>query len=490
LLQVFYVHTKPMCYNKTKWGEGMVTKKNSIDMVNGPLWGKILKFAALYMLTAVLQHLYSAADVIVVGRFAGKVALAGVGTCAVISNLFLNFILGLSAGATIVLGQAIGAGTNNKGEVGKATHTAIAVAIGGGLIITAICLLFTKQLLGMIDVPQDVMPEALDYLRVIAIGYVPSLVYNFGAAILRAKGDNKRALYIVTVSGIINVAFNLFFVCVLNMRASGVATATVISQVFTAAAILYILRREPDETRVSLRKIRFYKKPLLKILKFGVPSGIQSSVYSISNVLVQSSVNSFGPAAIAGAAATTSITDFYNVSVNSLYQASIVFVSQNFGAKKFDRIKKTILICSAYVACLWAIQIAITFLFGKTLLGIYAPNDPDTVKMGWIKLSLMGCTYGILGFMNVASGVLRGMGASIINMITSIVGVCGIRILWIMTAFKEIGTFRSLYYCYPMSWIGTLILHSIMIAFVYKKEKSRLKVQQQYKFQQTESPGQ
>jgi len=454
----------------------MVAKKNSIDMVNGPLWGKILKFAALYMVTAVLQHLYSAADVIVVGRFAGQDALAGVGTCTVITNLFLNFILGLSAGATIVLGQAIGA--NNKGEISKAAHTSIAVAISGGLIISAICLIFTKQLLGMIDVPESVMPEAAAYLRIVAIGFVPSLLYNFGAAILRAKGDNKRALYIVTVSGIINVGLNLFFVCVLKMKASGVATATIISQFFTAIAILYILRREDDETKLSLRKIRFYKKAFLKILKFGIPSGIQSSVYSISNILVQSSVNSFGPAATAGAAATTSITDFYNVSVNSLYQASIVFVSQNFGAKKFDRIKKTILICAVYVTCLWAIQTLITFLFGKTLLGIYAPNDPETVKMGWIKLSLMGCTYGIMGYMNVASGVLRGMGASIINMITSIAGVCGIRILWIMTAFKAIGTFRSLYYCYPMSWAGTLVLHSIMIVFVYKKEKSHLKVQQ------------
>ena len=474
MLQVFYVHTNPICYNETKWGEGMVTKKNSIDMVNGPLWGKILKFAALYMLTAVLQHLYSAADVIVVGRFAGQNALAGVGTCTVITNLFLNFILGLSAGATIVLGQAIGA--NNKGEISKATHTSIAVAISGGLIISAICLIFTKQLLGMIDVPEPVMPEATAYLRIVSIGFVPSLLYNFGAAILRAKGDNKRSLYIVTVSGIINVVLNLFFVWVLKMKASGVATATVVSQFFTAIAILYILRREDDETKLSLRKIRFYKKSFLKILKFGIPSGIQSSVYSISNILVQSSVNSFGPAATAGAAATTSITDFYNVSLNSLYQASLVFVSQNFGAKKFDRIKKTILICITYVTCLWAIQALITFLFGKTLLGVYAPNDPETVKMGWIKLSLMGCTYGILGYMNVASGVLRGMGASIINMITSIVGVCGIRILWIMTAFKAIGTFRSLYYCYPLSWIGTLILHSIMIIIVFKKEKSRMKI--------------
>ena len=449
----------------------MAVKTNSVDMVNGPLWGKILKFAILYMLTAFLQHLYGAADVIVVGRFAGQEALAGVGTCTVLVNLFLNFILGLSAGATIVLGQAMGADDNDR--IGKATHTAIAVAICGGLIVSVICLLFAKQLLGLIDVPENVMPEASVYLRIISIGYIPSLVYNFGAAILRAKGDTKRALYIVTISGVVNVLLNLFFVCVLKMKAGGVAIATVISQVFTAIAILYILCHEPDETRLSLKKIRIYKQPFLKILKYGLPSGIQSSVYSASNILVQSSVNSFGSAAIAGSAATSSITEFYNVMVNSFYQASIVFTSQNYGARKFERIKKTIFVCMTYVVCLWVLQMAITFFGGKFLIGLYAPNDIEVIEMGWRKFSILGYTYGLLGLMNIMSGALRGMGASFLNMIMSIVGVCGIRILWIMTAFKAIGTFESLFVCYPLSWIGTMLLHSIMFFVVFKKEKRK-----------------
>ena len=449
----------------------MAVKTNSVDMVNGPLWGKILKFAILYMLTAFLQHLYGAADVIVVGRFAGQEALAGVGTCTVLVNLFLNFILGLSAGATIVLGQAMGADDNDR--IGKATHTAIAVAICGGLIVSVICLLFAKQLLGLIDVPENVMPEASVYLRIISIGYIPSLVYNFGAAILRAKGDTKRALYIVTISGVVNVLLNLFFVCVLKMKAGGVAIATVISQVFTAIAILYILCHEPDETRLSLKQIRIYKQPFLKILKYGLPSGIQSSVYSASNILVQSSVNSFGSAAIAGSAATSSITEFYNVMVNSFYQASIVFTSQNYGARKFERIKKTIFVCMTYVVCLWVLQMAITFFGGKFLIGLYAPNDTEVIEMGWRKFSILGYTYGLLGLMNIMSGALRGMGASFLNMIMSIVGVCGIRILWIMTAFKAIGTFESLFVCYPLSWIGTMLLHSIMFFVVFKKEKRK-----------------
>ena len=448
-----------------------VAQTNSINMVHGSLWDKILKFSALYMMTALLQHLYSAADIIVVGRFSGQEALAGVGTCAALINLFLNFILGLSAGATIVLAQAIGA--SDKGEISKATHTTISVAIIGGAVITAICLLFTEALLKMIDVPQDVMPQASVYLRIMSVGYIPSLLYNFGASILRAKGDTKRALYIVTVSGAVNVLLNLFFVCVIKLDAGGVALATVISQMFTAAAIMCILFRESDETRIEFHNIRLSKEPLIKILRYGLPSGIQSSVYSISNILVQTSVNSFGSAAIAGSSASTSITDFYNVMVNSMYQSAIVFSGQNYGAKQFERIKKIVYICMLYVAVLWALQSAVTFFFGEALITLYSPDEPAVVEMGMQKFGFIGYTYGLLGFMNVMSGALRGMGASLLNMVTSIAGVCGIRILWIMTAFRSIGTFRSLFFCYPLSWIGTCCMHIIMFIIVFKKEKKK-----------------
>ena len=449
----------------------MAAKTNGIDMVRGPLWGKILKFAAIYMLTAFLQHLYSAADIVVVGRFAGQEALAGVGTCTVIVNLCLNFILGLSAGATIVIGQAVGA--ENNEQISRASHTAIATSVCGGMIVSVICLLFTEELLHMVDVPENIMSQASAYLRIVAAGYIPSLIYNFGASILRAKGDTKRALYIVTISGIINVLLNLLFVCVFKMKADGVAVATVISQVFTAIAILYILCNESDETRIYLRKIRIYKEPFLKILKFGLPSGIQSSVYSISNILVQSSINSFGSAAIAGSSAVSSITDFYNVMVNSLYQTAIVFTSQNFGAKRFERIKKGVLVCALYVTVIWVVQIIVTYFCGEFLIGLYTPNDPAALEMGLRKFGVQGYVYGLLGFMNIMSGTLRGMGASFLNMLTSIVGVCGIRILWIVTAFKAIGTFESLFLCYPLSWAGTFVLHFIMFLIVFKKEKEK-----------------
>ena len=441
-------------------------------MVNGPLWGKILKFSALYMLTTVLQNLYSVADVMVVGRFAGANALAGVGTCTVLINLFLNFILGFAAGSSIVLGQAIGA--KSWDDVSKASHTAIAVAGVGGFIIMVAMQLFTKQLLNMIDVPEEVMPEASSYLRVVSFGLIPSLVYNFGAGILRAKGDTKRALYIVLVSGAINVLLNLLFVCAFQMGAAGVGLATVISQLFTAVLVMTILLTEPDETKIELKKIRIYKKPFLGILKFGLPSGIQSAAFSASNIILQSSINGFGAAAVAGSAAASSITDVYNTMVNSWYQAAIVFVSQNYGAKKFDRIKKTILICAAYLLVVWAIQGAITYFLGKPLLGLYVPKDPEALLWGWRKIRVIGFCYGLLGIMNIMSGALRGMGASFANMLTSIAGVCGIRILWIMTVFKTVGTFETLFFCYPLSWIGTTLMHTAMLTVLMRREKRKL----------------
>ncbi len=442
----------------------------SVDMINGPLKRKIFNFAATFMLTSFLQQLYNAADIIVVGRYAGQEALAGVGACTTVVSLFLNFILGLSAGATIVLGQAIGSG--NRDDISKASHTAIAVAVWGGFIASALALLFAKQLLRITDVPLNIMPEALAYFRIRCIGFIPALIYNFGSGILRAKGDVNRALYIVTVSGIINVLLNLFFVCCCGMKASGVALATVISQIFTAVCILHILCRESDETRIYLLKVRAYKTPFLKILRFGLPSGIQSSVYSISNVVVQSSVNSFGAATIAGSAATSSITEFYGVMMNSLYQAALVFASQNYGAKKFERIKKVLYICIVYVVVVWVIQSLLTYYGGEFLVGLYTKNDIEVTTMALRKLNVVGYAYGLLGMLNVMSGMLRGMGASFINMLTSVVGVCGIRIIWIMTAFKAIGTFESLFLCYPISWFGTVIMHTIMFVIIFKREKA------------------
>lgn len=449
----------------------MAVKTNSVDMIHGPLWGKILKFAALYMLTALLQHLYNAADVIVVGRFAGQEALAGVGTSGTIVNLCVNFILGLSAGATIVIGQAIGA--RDRDKISAAAHTAIFIAVVGGLIMNFVCAVFTMPLLNMVDVPDNVMPYARSYLRVMSFGFVPSLIYNFGSAILRAKGDTKRALYIVSLSGIVNVILNLVFVCIFKMQSAGVALATIISQTLTAAAILYILCKETDETQINLLKIRLYREPFLKILRYGLPSAFQSAMFTVSNLLVQSSVNAYGSAAIAGRAAATNITEFYGVMHNALYQAAMVFTSQNYGARKFERIQKTFGVCMTYVAIFAIAQVFVTYFCGEFLLGLYLPGDVEAIKMGMIAMNICGYSYILLGAMNVFSGLLRGMGASVMNLITSILGVCGVRMVWLLTIYKAFPSFGMIFLCFPLSWGATTIFHFLMYLHVFHKEKKK-----------------
>ena len=423
------------------------------------------------MLTAIVQHLYNAADVIVVGRYAGEDALAGVGTTGSLTTLIINIFLGLSVGVNVVLGRALGAKDQNSAE--KIVHTSMLISILGGALVSFIGIFFAEPLLKLIDVPDNVMPQAKIYMQIVFSGKIPALIYNFGAAILRSKGDTKRPLYIVTISGLINVSLNLFFVIGLKMKADGVALATVISQIFTAAAIIYILSTQTDCTRLNSKKLRIDKKQFVNIMKVGIPSGIQSSIFSIANIIIQSSVNSFGSAAIAGNAAAANLGSFYYVAVNTFSHASVTFVSQNIGAKKFDRLKKIILCCVVDVLLVWGIEALITVLFSKNLVAIYAPGNTEAIKYGIIRITITGCTYGICGLMDIMSGAIRGSGHSFTGMIISIIGVCGIRIVWIFTAFKAIGTFQSLFYSFPLSWLGTFIMHTIFFAYVLRKLTSQ-----------------
>ncbi len=453
----------------------MSAKSNSVDMVHGALWGKILRFTLLYMLTAILQHLYNAADTIVVGNFAGKLALGGVGASAPVINLCLNFIIGLSAGAAILLGQLIGA--NDRSGIHETVHTSIAIAVFGGAIMSAVCIAFARPLLVWLSVDEQIMAEALIYLRIVAIGFVPSLIYNFGSAIMRAKGDTKRPLYIALFSGVINVGLNLFFVCVFRMGAAGVAVATVFSQIFTAVAVLHFLRREEDETRVEYRSIRLYKKQFLIILKYGVPSGIQSAIFTFANLLVASSINSFGAAATAGRTVADSIASFISVINGGLYQACMAFSSQNYGAKQFGRIKSTFAICCAYAILFEVLVFLLVFFGGKSLIGLYVQGEPQVAEHALIQLRIVAYSHVLCCFMDICSGVLRGMGASMINMVTAVVGVCGLRIGWLLTAFKSIGTYASIFWSFPLSWGGTTILLFIMFCIVYSKEKKKVQIQ-------------
>ena len=441
--------------------------KNSIDMIHGSLWGKIFKFAVPLILTGMLQRFYNAADVIVVGRYAGHEALAGVGTTSSVTAFLLEITMGLSVGASVVLGRALG--RDDKESASKIVHTSMLVSFIGGLLMAFVCVGFAEPLLNMINVPDNVMGQAKIYLQIYSVGSVFSLIYNFGASILRAKGDTKRALYIVTVSGIVNVVLNLVFVVGFGMKADGVAIATLIANLINAVSVVYILCREEDAVKLDLRKLCIDKKQFPLIVRDGIPSGIQGSVFSLSNIIIQSNINSFGDAAIAGNTASANIGAFLLVMLNAFYQASLAFVSQNYGAKKYDRIKKTVYVCVAYSVVLWAIQAAVVFVFNRQLISIYAPGDAEAIAYGMLKNIRVCLLYGLCGLMNTMSGALRGMGASISSMIVSVAGVCGIRILWIVTAFRANPTFEMLCLCYPLSWIGTLAMHTLMFCVMYRK---------------------
>lgn len=452
----------------------MGTRAREIDMCSGPLFMKILRFSLPFMMTALFQHLYNAADVIIVGRYAGQEALAGVGTTSSITTLILNLFLGMSVGVSVVLGRAIG--ERNGKKVHDIVHTSILVSVLGGAIISFIGIFFAKPLLTLIDVPENVMPQAKIYMQIIFAGKIPALLFNFGSAILRSKGDTKRPFYIVSISGIINVVLNMFFVIKLGMKADGVALATIISQIFTAVAIVYLLCNEQDDSKLFFKKLKIHKACLIDIMKIGIPSGIQSMIFSLANVIIQTSVNGFGSAAIAGSAASNNIGNFLYSALNTFYQASVTFVSQNVGAKRYDRINRIIGCCLIDVTIVWIIEILITVFAGEFLISIYAPGDTEAIKMGVIRLSIVGCTYGLCGFMEVMSGVLRGLGHSVWSMVSSITGVCGIRILWVFTVFRALKTFESLFIAFPMSWIGTTAMHFTLYLFARRSLKKKMQI--------------
>ena len=448
----------------------MASNTGKIEMCSGPLFKNIIRFTVPFMLTAFLQHLYNAADVIVVGRYAGEEALAGVGTTSSLTTLILNMFLGLSVGVSVSLGRALGA--NNNDDIHKIVHTAIPLSVISGAVVSFIGVVFAEPLLELIDVPDNVMPQAKIYMQIIFAGQIPSLIYNFGAAILRAKGDTKRPLYIVTATGLINVLLNLWFVVGFGMQADGVALATTISQIISAVVILVMLCNQQDSTRLFLNKLRMCKKQLAEIFRIGIPSGCQGIIFSLSNVLIQSSVNSFNSsAAMAGSAAASNVGSFYYVAINSFYQASVTFISQNFGANNLKRIPKIIRCCFIGEVFVWVIEILVTLFAGEFWVGIYAPGNAEAVIMGVKRLMIIGCTYGICGFMEVMSGALRGIGYSFTSMVSSVAGVCGVRILWIFTVFRAFKSFETLYSCYPVSWLITLALHSALFVVAFNRIK-------------------
>lgn len=437
-----------------------------MDMCNGPLFKKIIIFAIPLILSGILQLLFNAADIIVVGRFSGSHALAAVGSTSSLINLLVNLFIGVSIGANVLLGRYYGA--RNYQAASETVHTAIYTAIVGGIIMVIVGQIAARPMLELMGTPMDVIDLSVLYMRIYFLGMPAFMVYNFGAALLRALGDTKRPLYFLTVAGIINVLFNLFFVIVLDMGVAGVALATIISQAISAALILLCLHQSDGVLYVRIKELHFHKDKFIQMLKIGLPAGLQGVIFNISNVLIQSSVNSFGSVVMAGNTAASNIEGFVYTSMNAIYQTSLSFTSQNYGAKQFERIDRILLHCLMIVTVVGLVLGGGAYLFGETLLGIYSSSQ-EVIGYGLIRLSIICTSYFLCGIMDVFVGSLRGIGYSIMPMIVSLSGACLLRVIWIFTIFQAEHTQFILYISYPISWVVTSLVHMICYLAVRKK---------------------
>ena len=437
-------------------------------MTEGAILPKLVKFAVPLILSSVLQLLFNAADIVVVGRYAGDNSLAAVGSTSSMVNLLVNFFLGLGVGCNVVAANFLGAG--KKDELNRTVHTTIVLGVIGGILLTIIGVCFSRQILILMASPADVLPLSTLYLKVFFGGITATLVYNFGAAILRAKGDTKRPLYILLVAGVINVILNLIFVIFCHMDVAGVAFATVLSQVFSAICVIWILCHEEDEFRLDFRKLRIDRAIFPRIIKIGIPAGFQAMLFSFSNMLIQSNVNSFGAVMVAGNSAAQSIEGFIYISMNSLAQGTLTFAGQNMGAHKFSRIKRLVVIAETVVTIVGLVLGMTVLFFGPRLLGIYSTNG-GVIEAGMLRLNVILLTYFTCGMMDTMASAIRGIGHSVMPMIVTLVGACGLRIVYLFTFFQipRFHSFQSIFYSYPISWTVTFLFLTASFVWVMKK---------------------
>lgn len=443
-----------------------------MDMTEGPLTTKIIKFTIPVMLSGILQLLFNTADVIVVGRFTGKTALAAVGSTGSLINLLVSLFMGLSIGTNVLVARYQGA--KDDKAVSETVHTSIALGIVGGLILLIIGVVATRPLLEMMATPEDVIDQSTLYMRILFFGMPLNLILNFGAAILRAIGDTKRPLYYLTIAGVINLFLNIFLVTVFSLGVAGVAIATVISEGVSCVLILLCLKHETGAIRLYFNRIKINPSKCVDIMKIGLPAGLQGCIFSISNVLIQSSVNSFGSTVMAGNTAASNIEGFVYVSMNSLHQTCISFTSQNFGAGKFKRIKMVLINCLIIVTITGLVLGNSAYFFGKFLLSAYN-NEAEVISYGLIRLSIISTMYFLCGLMDVMVGAMRGIGYSILPMIVSLVGACGLRILWIYTVFVKFRTLNILFISYPVTWTITFLSHLVCYYIVTRKYKDKFR---------------
>ncbi|MBO5292597.1 MAG: MATE family efflux transporter [Lachnospiraceae bacterium] len=441
-----------------------------MNLCEGPLLGKILLFALPLMLSSVLQLLFNAADVIVVGNFAGSQSLAAVGSTGSLINLLTNLFVGLSVGVNVVVAHFMGAGEKNR--ISRTIHTSILLSVLSGVFLTFFGIAMARLLLVWMSSPEDVIELAALYLRIYFLGMPALMLYNFGSAILRAAGDTKRPLYYLFFAGVVNVILNLGFVIGLKMGVAGVAAATVASEYISGFLVLRCLMQEEGALHLELRNLRIHWDIVKQLLRIGLPAGIQGTIFSLSNVVIQSSINSFGSTVMAGSAAAANLEGFVYVSMNALYQTALTFVSQNYGAGKKERIPGIVLRCQGIVILVGLVLGNGAYLIGRQLLAIYS-QDGQVIEAGMRRMAVICCFYFLCGVMDVMVGALRGVGYSVMPMIVSLLGACGLRLLWIATIFAGHHTERVLYLSYPVSWFLTASVHLLCFLLIWGRIKKK-----------------
>ena len=448
-------------------------KTYEIDMCSGAILPKLLQFTVPLMCSSVLQLLFNAADIIVVGRFAGDNSLAAVGSNSSIIALLTNLFIGLSVGANILAARFFGA--NDRESLSQTVHTSMLISLLSGIFLAIAGACGARTILVWMQTPSNVLDLATLYLRIYFLGMPAIMLYNFGAALLRAVGDTRRPLYFLLTAGIVNVILNLFFVIVCSLDVAGVALATVISQCISAFLVVLCMIRETGAVHLDLRKLHIWPVRLKQILQTGLPAGFQGILFALSNVVIQSSINSFGETIMAGNAAAANLENFIYVSLNAFYQGNISFTSQNLGAGKLDRIPKILHCAQLCVLVLGTFLGVLAALFGPQLLGIYS-QSPDVISAGMDRLLIVGITYAICGLMDTTVGSLRGIGYSVLPMLVTLIGACGLRILIVATLFQVPGfhTVQTVYWSYPISWTLTFLAHICCYCWAFRRVRRHL----------------
>ena len=475
------------CYNKAEFPQEKRMKspmalhrsaRYEIDMTHGPILKKLLLFTVPLILSSILQLLFNAADVVVVGRFAqqGDLCLAAVGSTGSLTSLIVNMFVGLSVGTNVVVARAWGSGDHKAME--ESVHTSMLVSVVSGVILAVVGVIGARVFLEWMNTPKEVIDLSSLYLRIYFAGMPANMIYNFGSAILRSVGDTRRPLIYLIIAGALNVILNLFFVIVLHMDVEGVALATIISQAVSAALVVICLMRSEGGLRLTLKKLRIAGNMLKEIARIGLPAGFQGVLFSISNVMIQSSINAFGATVMAGSSAAGNLEGFVYVGMNAFHQAAVSFSSQNLGAGEYKRIWRIAVVCQVCVTVVGLLMGVGVWFFGSELLRIYTTSQ-EVVNAGLVRLSYVCLPYALCGMMDVMTGSLRGIGYSVMPMLVSILGICVFRVAWIATVCKlpACSDIDFVYLSYPISWIITLIAHTICFVWAMRRVKLKLNAQ-------------